>query len=239
MDKKKIIQNLFENIIIDRQKLREENDVMLKYYDIKSNGHSPQKLDEVTVDRVLTKHAQNGLIIISANRSDRDNETNNEQTRSLIQDIKASGFSYFPVYGGYRGKDDVVDSFEPSFVVVNYDRNGKPCDFAQLHKFGIEMCEKYNQDSVLIQPPNGLPNYYNKNGKKITSSTNKVFKNDPKQEYFTSLIKTKNIDNDNTDRLKRWTYDIKFECYCNPNACTLNEHLRRSKSGEILFPYKK
>lgn len=233
-----ILKNLYTRVLNERKEKREKSDVMSLYYDIQSNGHSPQKLDEVTIDRVLNKHAKNGLVIISANRSDNDNETNNHQTRELIADIKASGFSYFPVYGGYRGTDDVIDSFEPSFVVVNYDRNGKESNFEELQQFGIDMCKKYGQDSVLIQAPNQAPNYIDKNGEQVnTTSSKDVIKNDPTQEYFSSLIKTKNIDNENPQRMKRWTYDIRFECFCNPYACTLNEQMRRSKSGEIMFPY--
>ena len=38
-----------------------------------------------------------------------------KNTKSLIADIKKSGYSYFPVYGGYKGTDGMVDKYEPSF----------------------------------------------------------------------------------------------------------------------------
>ena len=40
-----------------------------------------------------------------------------KKTRELISDLKASGFRYMPIYGGYKGDDDVVDNYEPSFIV--------------------------------------------------------------------------------------------------------------------------
>ena len=121
------------NYIAEKHKeiIKENNDrhrskmVMVEFYDILSNTFEPQKLNEVTIDRVLNKHGNNGMVIISANRSDLDGQTNNKNTKELIKDIRQSGFSYFPVYGGYHDKNsEVVDNYEPSFVVVNYDKNG-------------------------------------------------------------------------------------------------------------------
>ena len=234
------IKTIVSEAISDFKESIINKDVMSIYYGINSNGHSPQKLNEVTVDRVLNKHGKNGMIIISANRSDLDNETNNANTRELIKDIRSTPFSYFPVYGGYHGTDDVVDSYEPSFVVTNYSKQGEigdEEDFQKLFDFAIEMCGKYNQDSVLVKAPNDVPHYYNRNGEMQDSkSTDKVIKNDPNQEFFTSMIKTNKLDREHPERSKRFTYDISFdECYCNPNPCTLNEKMRRRKCGEILI----
>ena len=236
----KYLKEQYEHVIENFSKKVEENDVMKTYYNILSNGHSPQKINEVTVDRVLNKHGKNGMVIISANRSDLDGETNNINTRELIRDIRSTGFSYFPVYGGYHGTNNIIDSFEPSFVVTNFSKTGEigdEEDFQRLFDFAIEMCGKFNQDSVLVKAPNEVPHYYNRNGEITDSeSTGKVIKNDPNQEFFTSLIKTDKLDREHPERSKRFTYDISFdECYCNPNPCTLNERIRRRRSGEILL----
>lgn len=215
--------------------------VMEQFYGILSNGHKPLPLSESSIDRILNKHGNEGMAIISANRSDVDNQTNNQKTKELISDLRVSGFSYIPVYGGYHGQDDVVDSYEPSFVVTCFNREGQKEDINKLFNFAIKMCKKYNQDSILFKEPNGTPNYYDRNGNKVnSSSSNEVIKNDPTQEYFTSLIKTKNLDKDNPERSKRFTYDIQFEgkkytFYTNPKPTTLNERIRRSKSGEIIL----
>lgn len=234
-DLKDIIYNSVKEVI-DNNKC-----IMEKYYGILSNKYNPQPISESSVDRILNKHGNAGMAIISANRSDADNRTNNEKTKELIKDLKDSGFTYIPVYGGYHGSDDVVDEYEPSFVVTCFDRNGEKQNIKKLFNFAIEMCGKYNQDSVLFKAPNQSPNYYDRNGAKVnTSSTNDVIKNDPTQEFFTSLIKTNKLDKENPERSKRFTYDIQFEnktygIYLNPKPTTLNERMRRTKSGEIIL----
>lgn len=140
-----------------RKAINENEDVMKRFYGILSNGNAPVQLNEVTLDRILNKHGNNGLVSISANRSDDTTEQNEISTRNLIGDLKRSGFSYLPVYGGYRGTDGVEDDYEPSFVVFNYDINGNATDFNDLMAFAVEMCGKYNQDSVLIKAPNKSP----------------------------------------------------------------------------------
>lgn len=139
-------------------------DVMKRFYNIESNHNKPVRIDEVTLDRVLKKHGDNGMINISANRSDATQEENDANTKSLINDLKNSGYSYLPTYGGYRGTDGVEDDYEPSFVVFNYGVDGKPRDFKELEKFAIEMCNKFHQDCVLIKAPGKDPIYVNSGG---------------------------------------------------------------------------
>lgn len=216
----------------------EEPDVLREYYDIYSNA-GVRKLDEETLSRVITKHGQNGFVILSANRSDKGGEENNVATRKLITDLKATSYSYLPVYGGYHGTDGVVDSYEPSFIVFNYDRKGKATDFADLKLFAILMCGKYNQDSVLIKEPNGKPYYADRNGDIVGRATDdSVELNNPNAEYYTSLIKTNTLDYKNPDRLKRFTYPMTFDCYGNPNPATINELRRRKEgNGEIIINF--
>lgn len=66
--------------------------VMECFYGIPTNDNKPVLIERVTLDRVLKKHGTNGMINISANRSDMSQERNDEKTRELIEDIKQSGF---------------------------------------------------------------------------------------------------------------------------------------------------
>ena len=58
---------LYMNYIAEKHKeiIKENNDrhrskmVMVEFYDILSNTFEPQKLNEVTIDRVLNKHGNN------------------------------------------------------------------------------------------------------------------------------------------------------------------------------------
>lgn len=213
--------------------IEESKDVMSIYYNRPANGHLPQPLNEETINRIIDKHGKNGFIIISANRTDKDKQENKQNTISLIQDIKNSGYSYFPVYGGYKGTDDVIDNYEPSFLVANYNRKCEQNDFIKLKEYAIQWCKKYNQDSVLIKSPNEPPIYVNANGSKVNSNeSNTVSINDKTKQAFTALYKKPQGTN-------RFTYDINFECFCNPNPCTLMEYRIRNENGEIIIQYNK
>lgn len=217
-------------------------DVMNKYYNISSNGNKPVRLDEITINRVIGKHGDNGAIGISAWRSDMPQDRNEEMTRNLIQDINHFGYSYLPVYGGYKGSDNIQDIYEPSFIVFNYLTNGEVGDFEALRQFGIDMCKKYNQDSVLIKAPNEAPIYVGKDGLKANSSeSNKVFKNDLIQPYFTSLKSKEDVDNEINQKMMGM-----YKSYCRRNNVTptkqgyerfYTEHLKDVKSIGKRYTY--
>lgn len=234
----KVIKEEVKRQILDKSSKATniKEDVMSRFFGIKSNGHKPMMVEHITIDRIMNKHGKNGFVIVSANRSDRQEDENLRNTQSLIADIKASGFSYLPTYGGYRGSDGVEDDYEPSFIVFNYDENGRPQDFNVLRKFAIDICGKYQQDSVLIKDPENPPIYVDNKGEKVNSTESDAYwENDPAKEYFTSM-KPKD---GTTDR--RFTMDINFEesakrngVLLNPPPCTLNERMRR-KNEIFLF----
>ena len=169
---------------------------------------------------IWKRHGKYGFAMISANRSDMSVEYNEKKTRELISDLKASGFRYMPIYGGYKGDDNVVDNYEPSFMVFPYKIKDGEQNPEELKEFVIDMCGKYKQNSILLVEPEGIPNYLDMNGNKINkSSTRNLSIDDALQTYF--------------------TMDMQFECFCNPAPCTLNERMRRDLSGEIMpFKYK-
>lgn len=188
--------------------------VMERFYGIPTNDNKPVLIEKVTLDRVLNKHGSNGMINISANRSDMPQERNDEKTRKLIEDIKKSGFSFLPTYGGYRAKNGVEDDYEPSFVVFNYDaKTGEPRDFNELYNYALQWCKKYQQDSVLIKAPGKNPIWVDKNGnKKNTRESDKHWKNDPKQEFFTSFKNKDEVDKEIREKLMG-----KYKSYCHKN----------------------
>ena len=143
-----------------------------------------------------------------------------KNTKSLIADIKKSGYSYFPVYGGYKGTDGMVDKYEPSFFITNYKGKTPQDNFDELFDLAVKICNKYNQDSVLVKAPNDVPKYIDRNG---NVSINRIEK-----EYFTALYKK-------DTGTKRMTYDMDFNMYLNPLPCTLNEAMRRQLSNEIIM----
>lgn len=220
----------------------ENEDVMNRYYDIPTNQNKPVRIDEITIDRLLNKHGKDGLINISANRSDMPQEYNIANTKNLISDLKNSGYSYLPTYGGYRGKDGVEDSYEPSFVVFNYTTNGEKQDFNKLRQFAMYLCGKYNQDSVLIKAPDKNPIYIDCNGKKTNKTeSNVVWKNDPKQKYFTSLKPQNEVDEEIRSKLMG-----QYKTYCHKNNIPItksgfenfyNTHLKDIKTIGKRYTY--
>lgn len=188
-------------------------DVMKRFYGIKSNGNKPVLLEKVTLDRIIYKHGADGLINISANRSDMPKERNDEKTKELISDLQKSGYSYLPTYGGYRSPEGIEDEYEPSFVVFNHKTDGKIGDFEKLRDFAIFLCGKYEQDSVLIKAPKNPPIYVDKDGEKVNKKeSDTVLKNDPTQPYFTSMKSKEDVDKEIREKLLG-----RYKTYCHQN----------------------
>lgn len=163
------------------------------------------------------------------------NMRNKNADELLKNDLNKSPFAYTPVYGGYHGTDDAVDSYESSYIIYchgkKYSADYEP--FEKLYSFAIELCRKYKQDSVYIQPPSEAPYYVDWNGNKVSGSSSKNFKiNREKEEYFTT-DKRKKGDMDNKPH--RFTADINFESlYRGCNPATYVERMRRRQYGEIF-----
>lgn len=219
----------------------DKENVLACYYNILSNNKEPRLLTEATINRILTKHSNSGFIIVSANRTDKTKKENDmhrnsevqaelKNTKSLIADIRKSGYSYFPVYGGYKGMDGMVDKYEPSFFITNYKGKTLQDNFDKLFDLGVKICNKYNQDSVLVKAPNDVPKYIDRNGNVVgkEKQNGNVSINRIEKEYFTALYKK-------DTGTKRMTYDMDFNMYLNPLPCTLNEAMRRQLSNEIIM----
>lgn len=206
------------------------------------NNSSMVVLNEMTVDRLLGKHYQTGFAIVSACRGDwSDNEMenrqiNNQKTAELGNDIRQRGFSFVPVFGGFienMGSENEQHVYESSFIILNYDTKGNELDFNDLKNFAVEMCDKFNQDSVLVKAPNGKPQYITRNNEVDMEFDGDVKINDLTQQYFTSFVKTQNLASNQSDRKQsRFTFE---SCYVNPVPQSLNERISRSKKGEIFL----
>jgi len=151
-----------------------DEDVMSKYYCISTNRCKPIRLGEGrTLDLILNLHGVNGYVSISALRSEKDGETNEGNTKSLLQQIRRSGFSFFPIYvsGFPSPESSECRVYEPSFIVFNYDRHGNVQNFKSLYKLALNWCSCFGQQSVLIKAPNEVPSYVNSNGQEARKET--------------------------------------------------------------------
>lgn len=217
--------------------LGKQYNLIKEYMEVGDTNTFPlQPLNEMTVDRLLGKHYNNGFIIISASRGENDNQTNNKLSKQLLNDIKNSGFSFVPVFGGFienKGTENEKQVYETSYIVLNFDRNGNEKDFNTLKNLAINLCKKYNQDSVLVKAPNGVPQYITQNGNVDMEFNGDVKINDLTQQYFSSFIKTQNIDKNQDNRKHtRFTFE---SCFINPKPMTYNEgHIRHLKGEKFL-----
>ena len=157
-------------------------------------------------------------------------EYNRAADKDLKRDIQAAGFSYTPVFGGYRMQETGEETHEPSYVVYAYDRKGQPVDFQTLTDFALKMCLKYRQESVYVQEPGKPPVYLDCDGNQLNTSSSDRFKfNREGETYFTTTSRDKGS-------RQRFTADIVFESmYIQLRPGDLNENMRRRKSGEFIL----
>ena len=193
---------LEENIEFYRNRMIETDNpderVLSRFYGFPTNKCQPMLVEKITIDRIVNKRGNKGIIYISAWRTNKGKETNEKNTKELIKDIKRSGFQHLPVYRGYRDRSKGEDSdFEPSFLIFNYNKKGETQDWEKLKKWGIELCKKYEQSSVLVKAPFEPPVWLDENGDKVSKKeTNIVFKNDSNKPYYTSLKSLEEIENE-------------------------------------------
>lgn len=82
----------------------------------------------------MRDHTYSPFFIISAELSKEDVLINSIATSNLESDLKNSGHKFSEIVGCYKGK------LEASFIVYTSDTG-----------LGIELCKRYNQDSVLLR----------------------------------------------------------------------------------------
>jgi hypothetical protein len=153
-----------------------------------------QRIDETTLNRVFTKHFQDGFIIITSYRFDKDKKTNETDFKELKNLIKQNGYGFIPVYGGFieksKNNDITKEVYEPALIVPNQHLASIKLysDSENLKNLGIELCKKFNQDAVLYKPKENdeIAYFLDKNGNIINKFNSKVI-NDLSREYFTKL----------------------------------------------------
>lgn len=158
------------------------------------------KVDETTLNRVMSKHFNDGFIIITADRSEITNKREKEQRfKQLKNDIANAGYSYIPVYGGYKetdpetGKLYDAPSFEHGLIVPNqkpFTNEARETD--ELVDLGKNLAKKYDQESFLYKPQgqNNKAFWIDQNGN-VTNEFNNVTINNAAQMFFTKLFQGK------------------------------------------------
>lgn len=149
--------------LMKRMGMINENNFLKEYYPNTFNNAQKCAITEANAKNLIDKHSKDGYIIISPCRGyddfnlDSNNpndkqklaEINKKRIREFIDILKKTNFSYTPVYGGFienKGEDTEEQVYERSFIVYVQDRAGKVNPIDNLYNFGIEMCNKFNQD---------------------------------------------------------------------------------------------
>lgn len=161
-------------------------------------------VNETSKNGIFTKHSQAGYIIISAFRE--GSSTPEIYKKNLIisdelrNDIKRSGFSYTPVWGGFVENEKENSNDEPTkvvkelaFIVFNFKRSEKQEINGELQILGEKLCKKYNQDFFLIKYPDGDAKYLNHFGQ-VLSTFGSISPAQTIDKYFTSLHKSSKKD---------------------------------------------
>lgn len=150
---------------------------------------------EDSLNRLQEVHRKNGYAIVSACRNEFTKEENEKRTNQLKEILQKSFFSFKKVLGGFiETKEDgsKKEVKEKSFIIYNYDKNGNVAEKDKLFKFALQICKKFNQNSILYSEKGDKPRYYTQQGKVDSSFSNAGFTfNDKKQQYFTDFSKNK------------------------------------------------
>jgi len=217
-----------------------------------TNNAPMVSINEVNAKSLIDRHSKDGYIIVSPCRGPQEfgldpnypsdiqklHQINNQRVRKFIDQIKATDYSYTPVYGGFienKGSDNEENVYERSFIIYNHDRKGNVKDFNELYKLGLEWCREYNQDSILVQAPGEYPKYIKQDGSVDMEFTGKTKFNDYAEQYFTDLHK--NTDKYKGDKGRTSTRFSFTEAYINPEPQGLSESHVRYLNNEVFLPY--
>lgn len=195
-----------------------------------------RKLDESTLNRLIKGHDKDGYVIISASRGDKTPYENNRRFDELKGKVWSLGYSYVPVFGGYK-EDDFGEVFEKSLFVLPKNKRSDTIDLEKFFSDMKELGKEYEQDSILVKYPDENPRYFElSTGKLGVPFDGELLLNDVTQQYFTALKKW-NTDKYG-DRIKgkpqRYTFTTN-EVYLREQPKTISEAHRRSLLGEIVF----
>lgn len=217
-------------ITIEDDKIYEYEDIYGRIWTYEKDAvidklNSFNEITESNWSRLAT-HINNGCFMISACRGDKSEKENKVRTESLAKDLRFYKLEYVRVLGGYVEeapggmKREVV---EESFFVP------QPKDYEDEKFFdiAIELCKKYEQDSVLISMPDYIEfGYYNKNGDFEFSPGNKlVFTDKSIGSYFSQLVK-------GTKRNTKWAFTNEWLAIRHPSS--VMQAAIMEQSGELI-----
>lgn len=185
-------------------------------------------VNEKSLNRIIDKHGYNGYAIVSAYRNDKTPAENRENHLALIDDVNKAGFAYMKMFGGFIediNTDNPIEVKEPVLFITNFKRGSvKPLENTdELKKLAMDLCVKYNQDSILFKDIDSEPKYIDKEGNVDFEFSGNLSTNNTSEPYFTSINKNNN---------GRLTYK---ECYIVKAPNTFSQRHISFLKGEIII----
>ena len=211
-------------------RIKIEDDTLYEYVDNNNRTWAYEKFYNGNIIKEsnwsrLSRHVKDNCFMISASRGDKTEKENKARTEQLAKDLRTYNLGFIRVLGGYienKGIEDERDVTEESFFVP-MPKNYNEEDFFNI---AIELCKKYNQDSVLISMPNYTEfGYYDKNGKFDFSPGNKLtFTDSSIGEYFSALVK-------GSKRNVKWAFTTEWLAIRHPSS--VPQAVLMKQNGEI------
>jgi len=178
-------------------------------------------LSETAFSKIVTDYGEKGYIVITSDRSceaekgqdcsEEDiagqDEVNAKNMKLLQADIRAAGYGYLPALGGYKedmvdpetkkpvrneeGEIVKVDTDRPENSIIVVARPEKGRDHEELKQYGMELADRYDQDSFFYKPPDDEDEgaYWIMPDGTVDMSFEKFTINDLKQEFYTQMAR--------------------------------------------------
>jgi hypothetical protein len=218
------------------------------------------RLDETTMTGLQGKYMEAGFIVITPDRTcqaelglaygepcppgaaEEQARVNEQNRETMKQEIRAAGFGYTPVMGGYKeklvdpdtGAESRVDTNEPESGFLIMAQPGRPgLGIEELRELGMQLASKYNQDSFFFKPPNAESTdaFYLMRDGSIDMTFHDFKFGDLDQEFYTQLAKGKE------QRQPEKRFSAIMESMLVP-VPPRNATEARSRRGEYFMPRK-
>ena len=148
---------------------------------------------ESSLSRV-NHHFKKGAVAISACRDIYSPEENSKRTKELRDKLRAEGYGYLALVGGYH--EETGDVVETSFMVPYMEKKES---FPQFLTKMLSLGEEYGQESILVIQPDEVYYMDPRTGKK-TNSFSRVKFDQPDSIYFSMLAR-------GNHRNRKWTFE--------------------------------
>lgn len=255
------VKNLYE--------VKKEVEKKAKYFPLTSLELVERNINEASLDKVLDLHTKNGYIIISAFVESPNFDVYADywdwlkvmlqRSEKLKNEIKKSGFTYIPVWGGYEYEDLPGEVHkEASFIVLNYKRNNVSLGedgMKKLYSLGKKWCNTFNQVSFVYVSHNEedegalfFKHDGSSDGKFSGVAPTKVRGEIPTGEmvdmYFTRLGRERNmkITGKNSLSYNGYYESAKFNhksgtIYLAESPYGMSQTIKRGESGELFLNF--